>query len=230
MENTFSKDSKPSDRYIVFFDLDRTITKEISGRALINGAIKKGLMSASDLIYALYLSIVYKLNLRDPIKIINDMVIWVKGIPEKRLLDLCNEVYNEVLLPSVYDEARSEIKFHKERNAKIVILSSALTPICREIANNLELDDILCSDLEIKEGYLTGYPIGQLCFGNEKMVRLKEYCEKNNFNTAEGWYYGDSVSDLPALSAVGHPVCINPDNKLKRIAKKRGWKINNWHN
>jgi putative phosphoserine phosphatase/1-acylglycerol-3-phosphate O-acyltransferase len=229
METIFSKDSNAGKNYIAFFDLDRTITKAISGNALARYAFRKGLMKHSDLAYAIYLSMLYKLGLKDPLKIMDEMVTWVEGIPEKTMIDLCSEVFCEVLLPSVNMEARSEIRIHKEKNAKVVILSSSLTPVCQEVARNLEMDDIICSDLEVKNGYLTGHPSGRLCFGEEKAVRLIEYCEKNNINPRYSWYYGDSISDLPALSSVGNPVCINPDKKLEKEAHKRGWKTLNWN-
>jgi HAD superfamily hydrolase (TIGR01490 family) len=229
METTFSKDNKTGSKYIAFFDLDRTITKAISGNALAMGAIRKGLMSPFNLVNAIYLSLVYKLDLKDPLKIMDKMTMWVKGMAEQTMIDLCSDVFHDVLLPSVYAEAKSEIKFHQELNSKVVILSSAPTPICHEMAKNLGLDDIICSDLEVKDGYLTGRPNGRLCFGDEKMVRLRAYCEINNSKTSDAWYYGDSISDLPALSSVGNPVCINPDSRLKKAAEKRGWKILTWH-
>jgi HAD superfamily hydrolase (TIGR01490 family) len=229
METIFSKDSDNGANYIAFFDLDRTITKAISGKALVRSAIKKGLLTRSGLINAIFLFLLYKLGLRDPMKIINDMVGWVKGLPEKTLVDLCSEVFREVLLPSVYEEARSEIKIHKEKNAKVVILSSSLTPVCMEIAKNLGMDDIICSELEVINGYLTGCPVGLPCYGEVKVTRLIEYCTKNNINPSSSWYYGDSILDLPALSAVGNPVCVNPDKKLKKAAHKRGWKILLWN-
>ena len=110
-----------------------------------------------------------------------------------------------------------------------MILSSALTTICRQMAENLNIDDIICSGLEVKNGYMTGRPLGHLCFGEEKAVRLKRYCEIFNFSLSEAWYYGDSISDLHALSVVGNPVCVNPDKKLKKAAKRRGWKIVLWN-
>lgn len=228
METIFSRDSNTVKNYIAFFDLDQTITKSISGKALARGAYRKGLMNRYDLAKAIFLSLVFRLKLKDPLKIIDDMVSWVEGISEKTMADLCSEVLHEVLLPSVYEEARTEIEFHKGENAKIVILSSALTPICKEMAKNLGIDDIICSDLEVKNGYLTGRPSGHLCFGEEKAIRLKEYCAKNSSSKSEAWYYGDSISDLPALNSVGNPVCVNPDNKLKKTAIKRGWKILSW--
>lgn len=229
METTFSEDSNSGKKYIAFFDLDRTITKAISGKAMAREAYKRGLMTHIDLAEAIYLSLLFRLNLKDQLKIIDKMVSWVNGIPEKEMNDLCSDVFREILLPSVYSEARSEIKIHKEKNAKLVILSSAVTSICRNMSEHMGMDDILCSDLEVKDGYLTGRPIGHLCFGEEKSIRLKEYCEKNNTRTSEAWYYGDSIADLPALCSVGNPVCINPDKKLRKAAKERGWKILLWN-
>jgi putative phosphoserine phosphatase/1-acylglycerol-3-phosphate O-acyltransferase len=214
--------------YIVFFDLDRTITRSISGKALVSGAYRKGLMTKGDLLNAILQSVLFSLKLRDPMKIIDKMVGWVKGIPENTMDSLCYEITHQVLLPSVFPQAITEIKMHKARNAKIVILSSALAPVCREIAKTLEIDDIICSELESKDGYMTGKSSGPLCFGDEKAVRLLGYCNMHKCFPSEAWYYGDSISDLPPLNTVGTPVCVNPDKKLLKTASKKGWKILKW--
>lgn len=225
-DTTLKKDRAIS--YLAFFDLDRTIIKAVSGTELARRAWKRGLMKGSDLVHALYLSVVYKLNIKDPLKIVNKMTEWVKGLPEETLEKLCAEVYNDVLLPSLHPEAVPEIKMHKDNGAKVVILSSSLSPVCTAIATYLGIDDILCSELESVDGIMTGRPKGKLCFGEEKLTRLKDYCEKNNSTPGESWYYGDANTDLPALSIVGVPVCINPERKLLKVARKKGWKIYNW--
>jgi putative phosphoserine phosphatase/1-acylglycerol-3-phosphate O-acyltransferase len=230
METTFSTNNNTVHNYIAFFDLDQTLTSSISGRALAREAYREGLMSRQDLINAIFLSVAFRLKLKNQLKIIDRMVSWVRGIPQKTVAGLCYKVFREDLLPSVYSEARTEIAIHKSKNAKVVILSSALSTICREMAKNLDFDDILCSELEVKDGYMTGFPVGHICFGQEKAVRLKEYCKSNNISPSDAWYYGDSVSDLPALLTVGHPVCVNPDYKLKKTALKRDWKIVSWKN
>jgi HAD superfamily hydrolase (TIGR01490 family) len=228
METIFSQDRNTHKNYIAFFDLDQTITRSISGRALARGAYRKGLLTHWDLINAIFLSLEFRLKLKDPSRIIDEMVSWVKGIPENSIVDLCSEVLQKVLLPSVYKEAVSEIEFHKAKNAKVVLLSSALTTVCQEMAIHLNIDDIICSELEVKNGYLTGRPIGHICYGEEKSIRLLEYCKKNNSSPSDAWYYGDSISDLHALNAVGNPVCVNPDKKLNKAAIKRGWKVLSW--
>jgi putative phosphoserine phosphatase/1-acylglycerol-3-phosphate O-acyltransferase len=227
METISLKDNSGSS-YIAFFDLDRTITKSVSGTELAKSALQKGFLSYLNLIHALYNSLAHKLNLKDEQKIVNEMVVWVKDLTEQTMSDLCNEVTRNVILPSVYEQAREEIKWHKEKNAKIVLLSSALTHVCHEIAKNLKIDDIVCSDLEVVNGYLTGRPVGKLCFGKEKAVRLLSYCEKYNSNASEAWYYGDSISDQTVLGSVGFPICVNPDRMLKKVAIKSNWKILKW--
>ena len=156
------------------------------------------------------------------------MVSWVRGISESNMEDLSKTIFNDILLPSVRKEARDEIEFHRQNNGFVVILSSALNYICREMATHLNVDDIVSSEFEIEDGILTGRPKGRLCFGDEKRVRLEEYCAKTNANPSEAWYYGDSISDLAVLSSVGNPVCVTPDKYLRKEALKRGWKILDW--
>jgi phosphoserine phosphatase len=47
------------------------------------------------------------------------MVSWVKGIPEEKMEDLCNEVLQRIIIPSVYKQAVAEINYHKSKNARI---------------------------------------------------------------------------------------------------------------
>lgn len=223
---TLKKDSAST--YIAFFDLDRTIINAVSGTELAKAAWRRGLMRFPDLLQAIYLSMVYKFGLKDPLIIVNKMTSWVKGLPEETFEKLCLDVYNEVLLPSLHSEAGPEIQMHKMRGAKVVLLSSSLAPICKAIATHIGIDDILCSELEAVDGILTGFPTGKLCFGDEKLTRLKDYCEKNNSAPEEAWYYADADTDLPVLRIVGFPVCVNPERKLAKIAGKNGWKIYKW--
>jgi HAD superfamily hydrolase (TIGR01490 family) len=228
MEITSLKEGNKSKNYFAFFDLDHTITSAVSGRELAFGAYKRGLMKRSDLLSAFFLSMVYKMRLADPAEAINKMGGWVKGIRVETLENLSTEVSEKILIPSVYRQARDEIKLHRDTNAGLVILSSTLATVGRRMSEYLGMDDILCSELEAVDGILTGRPDGTFCFGEEKAVRLKKYCEKNNSKLRDAWYYGDSLSDLPALNIVGHPVCINPEKKLRKIAEEKEWQIYYW--
>jgi phosphoserine phosphatase len=82
--------------------------------------------------------------------------------------------------------------------------------------------------METSGNVLTGNPVGTFCFEDEKRIQLIKYCSENNLSPDSCYYYGDSVSDLPALEAVGNPVCVTPDKKLLLIAERRNWKVLNW--
>jgi putative phosphoserine phosphatase / 1-acylglycerol-3-phosphate O-acyltransferase len=217
-----------NDNYIAFFDVDQTIIHVNSGRFLVKCAYAKGLMSTKNLVHAVYLSLLYKFNLRDTDRIIDGMARWVKGLSEDALTALSEEVFHTFLLDAVRPEIITEIKYHRERNARVVILSSALQYICSPLAKHLAIEDVICSRLEVKDGLLTGRPEGRFCFGDEKAIRLRAYCEKMNCSPATAYYYADAFSDFKVLDLVGHPVCINPEKKLAGIARARHWIVHVW--
>jgi putative phosphoserine phosphatase/1-acylglycerol-3-phosphate O-acyltransferase len=211
--------------YISFFDLDRTIIRSNSGEALIRHAYKNGYLSSAGLARSIYLSLLYKYNLRDTVEIITALAFWLKGLPEPELSDIAKEIFSNQLKGDIRPGIVNEIEMHKTAGGKSVILSSALRPVCREVADHLGIDDIICSDLESENGILTGRPAGTFCFGEEKLKRIREYCEINNTSLSGSWYYSDSHSDMPVLESVGNPVCVSPDRKLMKEAGLRGWKI-----
>lgn len=220
---------KSEKSYIAFFDLDETIISENSGRAIVHESYRRGIMGKRGLMKAIYLSILYKANLKNTLKIIYEMISWLAGFPEKAFLELSSYVCTDVLIPSIHSEVIPELNMHREQNARVVLLSSAMKPVCEKIAEFLEMDDVISSDLEVIDGIFTGRPLGRPCFDEVKAERLKIYCKLHNANIADAWYYGDSFADRHVLALAGHPVCVNPDKKLRKIAEEKKWKIYEWH-
>lgn len=214
--------------YIAFFDLDKTIISINSGPVLVKEAYRSGLMSTKNLINALYLSWLYKFHLRDTSILISFMGKWLKGLTVEKVSDLSDRVVQKYLVKVIRPEIYSEISFHREQNAEIVILSSVMIDICRFLGPHLGIDKFICTTMEAVDGILTGLPEKNFCFNDEKRVRLTEYCKIMNYNLHDAFYYGDSISDLPALEVVGHPVCVVPDKQLLKIARIKGWKICDW--
>ena len=228
MGNTFSENKYQDRSYIAFFDLDKTLVRANSSVILLRVAYSKNLISVKDVLKALWLSLLFRLNLRDTEKIISNMVRWLSGVDENSLRELVSDAFEEKMKNLIPESAKSEIRSHKNKNAHVVILSSALCPVCRIIADYLNMDDIICTGLESSGGIYSGKPAGRLCFGKEKRSRLIDYCEKNNKRMEDAWFYSDSTDDLPSLEIVGHPVCVNPDRKLKTRAAEKKWPVYIW--
>jgi HAD superfamily hydrolase (TIGR01490 family) len=225
MENTFSGNQNPSSGYVAFFDLDHTLIRKNSGKTVFREVYRNKLLPKSQLIKAVLLTFLYKIRLRNPSKTIKSMVKWMQGIPVVAMDELAERYFREDLINSLYPEIISEINNHRSNGARIVMLSSAILPVCRIISEFLRFDSVICTGLEEKDGIYTGFPDGELCFGIEKAKRLKHYCNSLGLKSEHSWYYADSLQDIPAFHESGNPVCINPGRKLLKYARKNNWKV-----
>ena len=50
-------------------------------------------------------------------------------------------------------------------------------------------------------------------------------CNSNDVEVKDSIFYSDSINDLPMFEVCGVPVAVNPDEKLKKIAKERAFKV-----
>lgn len=211
--------------YIAFFDLDHTILVDNSATHLVNESRKRGIMSEKHYRYAVWISILYKLGIGNSTKMIIRMLSWLKGLDEEAFRKLCVEVCREQLVQQIRPEIAETLEEHRSSKGGVVLLSSASDPICLPVSEYLKMDDLICSKLESVDGLLTGKTKGQLVYGKEKEHRLLSYCREHGYDPAEAYYYGDSFTDEHVMKAVGHPVAVDPDKKLLRIAKKNNWPI-----
>ncbi len=93
------------------------------------------------------------------------------------------------------------------------------------MAHVLVLDGGIGTRSEIKDGIYTGRPDGPFTYRSGKAEAIRMVAEEHGIDLSASYAYSDSESDLPMLSAVGHPVAVNPDAELERIAREEGWRI-----
>ncbi len=213
------------EKYVVFFDLDKTLLAVNSSVPLILAAYKRKLLTTASLLHAVRLSLAYKLRLGNTVRITEAMVSWLKGIPEATVRELSEHIVQEKLIYEIRPAIIREIKDHKTRGARIVMLSASMSYTCEPIAQYLHFDDVICSAMEVVDGVFTGKPRGRICIGEEKEVRMRAYCEQTAFDLKEAWCYGDSYSDRFIMEICGNPVCVAPDKRLSRLAKTGSWRV-----
>lgn len=215
----------PEFTYSAFYDLDHTILDGNSATHLVQEAHKRGVMTERQYRHAIWLSILYKLNIGEPTKMIDRMLSWLKGLKEASIMKLSQEIFDHIIKETIRPEILETIREHRARKAAVILLSSATTPICLPVTRFMELDDVICTRLESENGILTGHTRGKLVYGHEKKVRMLAYCQEKGFYPQEAWYYGDSHTDKHVMEAVGHPIAVSPDKKLQKIAKKNAWPV-----
>ena len=215
----------PDFAYPAFYDLDHTILEGNSATYLVQEARLRGVMTERQYRYAVWLSILYKLNIGEPIRMIDRMLSWLKGLKEASIIKLSQEIFDTIIQETIRPEILESIREHQAKKAAVILLSSATTPICQPVTRFLKLDDLICTELEAENGILTGNTQGKLVYGPEKKVRMLAFCQGKEYNPREAWYYGDSYTDRYVMEAVGFPVAVSPDKKLLKIAKRNDWPI-----
>ena len=214
--------------YIAFFDVDHTILNSSSGRLLIRYNYQEGRISRKDLILNMIIAHLCKKGVLNTDRIIEKWAMKYKGVDEKEILKLSMNWFDDILVNHIREEARKEIEYHKKNNGKTVLLSAALPYICNPISEHLEIDDVICTQMEIENGKFSGRILGNACYGIGKLHRAQEYCNSNTNKIDNAYYYADSIADIYVLERVKNPVCVTPDKKLRKVAQERSWRICDW--
>lgn len=195
---------------------------------MIVTSTKEGILSYSQFAESLILTILHRAGIITSETIIGRIARFFAGKSESVIADFSDRLFKNSLSKSIRPGAMSAIEYHRGNDAELVILSASTNYTCIPLLGELNIPDMLCTEMEIENGIFTGKPKSGYCFGVEKLNRASQFCMERGYSLNDAWYYGDSISDLPILEAVGNPRCVVPDSKLKKIAKKRGWIIEDW--
>jgi HAD superfamily hydrolase (TIGR01490 family) len=150
-----------------------------------------------------------------------------KGESTDRLRFFAEELFEDVLKPAIYAGTAELIAQGKKIGHRQVVLTGALDFTIEKLMDHLGIDDYVANRLEFVNGYATGRVLPPVMASATKAKWIREYAERENINLSKSYAYSDSISDLPMLSIVGHPVAVNPDFRLKQTALQHDWAILN---
>jgi len=130
------------------------------------------------------------------------------------------------ILPRIYPQMLALAHHHQDQGRRVYIVTAASRELAEMLAHVLALDGGIGSELsEVVDGVFTGQPTGLFIYRSGKARAIEELAGRERIDLTESYAYSDSESDLPMLEAVGHPVAVNPDRELARIARERDWEI-----
>ncbi len=150
---------------------------------------------------------------------------YYAGEPEDRLLVLAEELFEDVIKPSIFPRAKDLIEESRRAGMRQVLISGGLDFTVRPLARYLGVDDFIANTLEFENGYATGYLGKPFVAGATKSVIMRDYAAQHGLDLGECHAYSDSYSDTPMLTVVGHPTAVNPDFRLRTVARSYDWPI-----
>ena len=159
-------------------------------------------------------------------RLFNEMLFaHYKGMSADRMTLLSEEVFESMILPRIFRGSVDLIEKCKDAGYRVVLVTGSLDVTIAPLARYLDVVDVITNRLEMKDGYATGKLLRPVVAGPGKARILADDARENGDDLAECHAYSDSFSDVPMLSVVGHPQCINPDKKLRRLALAYQWPI-----
>src|SRR3954462_5866210 len=206
-----------------FFDLDRTLLRRSSALALAPAFRRRGIISRRMMVEAAAWQVLFMLRGASHEAVRRaavDGLLLLRGRTPDEMRELVAESMERVLRPLVYAESLDLVERHRKRGEPVYIVSATLQEIVEAIADDLGFDGALGTVCEVVDGEYTGKAIRALhAQGKADCIRALDY------DLEASTAYSDSHTDLPFLEAVGHPVAVNPARKLRKIAARRGWPI-----
>ena len=216
---------RPRARIGAFFDMDKTLIAENSGAIYFRHRYEQGEIEGKDLLLGLAAYLRYKVGLLDIGSFTREMAREFAGLKESEVASEAREVLHEKVVQTIYPEAAEIVRWHQAQRHVVVIVSGSTRYVVDPLARHLGVKHTLYTRFEVEKGRFTGRVVEPVCFEEGKIYWLQQIVEDQNLDLARSWFYTDSVTDLPLLELVGHPVVTNPDPRLYREAVRRRWPV-----
>lgn len=217
------EDSPDGAQIGAFFDFDGTIINGYSAIAFVREQVRKGQIGAKAFAELALLMTRFGIGDIGFSAFMMAATQFLKDTTEEDYQAFSDSVYQSHIAQAVYPESRELIEAHLAKGHTVAIISSATRYQISAAAEDLGIDIIKCTEIEVEGGRFTGRVIQPTCFGIGKVTAAHEICEETDAELERSFFYSDSTDDIELLEAVGYPRPLNPNKKLKKIADQRNW-------
>lgn len=224
--------STPTSTVAAIFDMDDTLLLGSSGSMLIRylrrtGELNRWMPRREQPLFVLG-ALLYRLGLMDPTWLLQRMGKASGGWDAGELWRISNRWFTDMVVHAICPNATQQIAWHRNQAHRPVICSGSSQFAVTLVANHLEIEDFLFTEWIVKDGRLTGDLRRPLTYGEGKLFWMEQWAAEENIDLTQSYFYTDHVSDRYLLEAVGNPVAVNPERRLRRLAAQRRWPIKVW--
>jgi HAD superfamily hydrolase (TIGR01490 family) len=219
----------PDPTRAAFFDVDNTVMQGASIYYFARGLAARDFFTWRDLTAFAWKQVAFRLRgVEDPQHMDEAKeaaLAFVAGHAVEEVVRLGEEIYDDLMAGRIWSGTRALAQLHLDEGRRVWLVTAAPVELASIVAHRLGLTGALGTVSEIEDGIYTGRLVGEPLHGPAKAEAVLALAEREGLDLAECWAYSDSSNDLPMLSTVGHPVAVNPDARLKRVARESGWDI-----
>jgi HAD superfamily hydrolase (TIGR01490 family) len=159
-------------------------------------------------------------------KVFNDIFFkWYRNQSEDRLRFLAEDLFQEVIQPSIFPGAVELLEKSRSLGLRQVVVTGALDISIQPLLRHLGIEEYVANRLEFVDGVATGRLVPPVMASATKASWIRTFAEREGISLSQCFCYADSMSDLPMLSMVGHPTATNPDLRLRSTALRHDWPV-----
>jgi HAD superfamily hydrolase (TIGR01490 family) len=211
------------------FDMDRTLVRRDTASLWMRFQRDRGEAGWRDAARVAWWLLQYSFGVVDVERVAEEALADYKGESERRMEERCRIWFRDYVASHVTDAGRRMVRHHLDAGDEVAIVTSATRYAAEPLADKLGIDRIAYTPLEVdEEGRFTGRVRGRMCYGPGKIEHAERLLADTKLKLEDAVFYTDSITDLPLLERVAEPVVINPDARLGRLARRRGWRIEKW--
>lgn len=215
--------SSTSATTIAFFDVDHTLIQGNSGFITTMDLLKRKLYKKRRLFQAVYFTLASKIFFSDIRKVYHAAIADLIGLKAEPLYVIGDEVFQNKVKPRLYTEGLDAIRKHQDKGHRVVLLSSGPEMTLKSLQRFVKADMGFMMAPRVRDGLVTGELNEPLCNAQGKIHYAKIACQQLGAKLKDCFFYSDHYTDVPMLKAVGFPRVVNPDWRLKKIARKNHW-------
>jgi putative phosphoserine phosphatase/1-acylglycerol-3-phosphate O-acyltransferase len=208
-----------------FFDFDGTLIAGFSATVFLKEQIRRGDLSPYQLVELVAAITQFSLGTMGFSGLMTSAAQFMRGVREDDYIEFGQELYEQQIARKIYPESRALVRAHMARGHTVAVISSATPYQVDPMARDLDIEHVICSRYEVKDGEFTGGIERPLCFGEGKVLAAESLSREYGIDLDQSYFYSDSDDDLELLERVGYPQPLNPNSKLAVIAEERGWPV-----
>ncbi|HYB34744.1 MAG TPA: HAD-IB family hydrolase [Mycobacterium sp.] len=211
-----------------FFDVDNTLVQGSSLLHFGRGLAARKYFTYRDVLRFLYAQAKFQLigeNSDDVAAGRRKALAFIEGRSTAELVILGEEIYDEIIADKIWAGTRELAQMHLDAGQQVWLVTATPYELAVTIARRLGLTGALGTVAESVDGVFTGRLVGEILHGVGKAHAVRSLAIREGLNLKRCTAYSDSYNDVPLLSIVGTAVAINPDARLRSLARERGWEI-----
>jgi len=212
-----------------FFDCDNTLMQGASIYFFGKGMAARKFITTRDLLRFGWQQVVFRVGGTEKHGAMTEARETALGLVAGRevaeIVRYGEEIYDELMAEKIYSGTRALAQQHLDDGQRVWLITATPVELASIIAKRLGLTGALGTVSEVEDGRYTGRLVGEPLHGPAKAEAVRAIAEREGLDLHRCSAYSDSYNDLPMLSAVGRPVAVNPDTKLRDHAKANGWEI-----